>query len=206
MQQLSERSKVLFDTFSFKKKYERRRQHENEEDIYRRIGAGADVQLDHAGPRRRGGDPPAGGAESCTDPGAPCGGGAGLASGLAVSAGTFALIVSLKIVPRLIGKGKSAKHILILENTIIIGGILGCIATVFPDLMIPLGSPFLILYGLFAGIQVGCLVMALAEIMNVFPIMFRRFHLKTGLSWVITSMAVGKVIGGLWYFYRQIGQ
>ncbi len=34
MQQLSERSKVLFDTFSFKKKYERRRQHENEEDIY----------------------------------------------------------------------------------------------------------------------------------------------------------------------------
>ena len=130
----------------------------------------------------------------------------GLTIGLAVSAGTFALIVSLKIVPRLIGKGKSAKHILILENTIIIGGILGCIATVFPDLMIPLGSPFLILYGLFAGIQVGCLVMALAEIMNVFPIMFRRFHLKTGLSWVITSMAVGKVIGGLWYFYRQIGQ
>ncbi len=81
MQQLSERSKVLFDTFSFKKKYERRRQHENEEDIYRRIGAGADVQLDHAGPRRRGGDPPAGGAESCTDPGVPCGGGAGLAAG-----------------------------------------------------------------------------------------------------------------------------
>lgn len=48
--------------------------------------------------------------------------------------------------------------------------------------------------------------MALAEIMNVFPIMFRRFHLKMGLSWVITFMAIGKTIGGLWYFSRQIGQ
>ncbi len=130
----------------------------------------------------------------------------GLVSGLAVSAGTFALIVSLKIVPRIIGKGHSASHIFIFENTIITGGILGSIATVFPNLRIPLGSPFLIIYGLFSGIQVGCLVMALAEIMNVFPIMFRRFRLKEGLSWVITFMAIGKTLGGLLYFYRQLGQ
>lgn len=130
----------------------------------------------------------------------------GLVSGLAVSAGTFALIISLKIVPRIIGKGHSANHIFLFENTIITGGILGSIATVFPNLMIPLGSPFLIIYGLFSGIQVGCLVMALAEIMNVFPIMFRRFRLKEGLSWVITFMAIGKTLGGLLYFYRQLGQ
>ena len=130
----------------------------------------------------------------------------GLASGLSVAAGTFALIVSLKIVPRIIGKGHTAGRILLFENAIILGGISGCIVTVFPDLVIPFGSSFLILYGLFSGIQVGCLVMALAEIMNVFPIMFRRFHLKMGLSWVITFMAFGKTIGGLWYFSRQIGQ
>ena len=130
----------------------------------------------------------------------------GLTAGLAVSAGTFALIISLKIIPRIIGKGHGASHIFLFENTIILGGICGTIVTVYPNLMLPFGSPFLILYGLFSGIQVGCLVMALAEIMNVFPIMFRRFSLKTGLQWVITSMAVGKTLGGLWYFYRQIGQ
>lgn len=130
----------------------------------------------------------------------------GFASGLAVAAGTFALIVSLKIVPRIIGKGHTASRILLFENAIIIGGIAGCVATVFPNLMLPFGSPFLVLYGLFSGIQVGCLVMALAEIMNVFPIMFRRLRLKMGLSWVITFMAVGKTLGGLWYFYRQFGQ
>lgn len=130
----------------------------------------------------------------------------GVASGLSVAAGTFALIVSLKIVPRIIGKGHTASRIMLFENVIIVGGILGSIVTVFPGLSLPFGSPFLVLYGLFSGIQVGCLVMALAEIMNVFPIMFRRLRLKAGLSWVITSMAAGKVIGGLWYFYRSLGQ
>lgn len=130
----------------------------------------------------------------------------GLAAGLAVSAGTFALIISLKIIPRMIGKGHGADHILLFENVTIIGGICGSIATVYPNLPLPFGRPFLILYGLVSGIQVGCLVMALAEIMSVFPIMFRRFGLKRGLQWVIASMAVGKTLGGLWYFYKQIGQ
>lgn len=130
----------------------------------------------------------------------------GLSAGLAVSSGTFALIISLRIVPRIIGKGHSASRIILFENMIILGGICGNIVTVYPNLMLPLGSPFLILYGLLSGIQVGCLVMALAEIMNVFPIMFRRFSLKIGLQWVIASMALGKTLGGLWYFYKQIGQ
>lgn len=130
----------------------------------------------------------------------------GLSAGLAVSAGTFALIISLKIVPRIIGKGHGASHIFLFENTIILGGICGTVVTVYPNLMLPFGSPFLILYGLLSGMQVGCLVMALAEIMNVFPILFRRCSLKTGLNWVITFMAAGKTLGGLWYFYRQIGQ
>ncbi len=130
----------------------------------------------------------------------------GLSAGLSVSAGTFALIISLRIVPRMIGKGHSANRIILFENMIILGGICGTVVTVYPNLMLPFGSPFLILYGLLSGIQVGCLVMALAEIMNVFPIMFRRFGLKIGLQWVIASMAVGKTLGGLWYFYKQIGQ
>lgn len=130
----------------------------------------------------------------------------GLTSGLAVAGGTFALLISLKIIPRMIGKGHEAAYILLFENMVIAGGILGNIITVYPSLPVPLGSPFLILYGLCSGIQVGCLVMALAEIMNVFPILFRRFRLKIGLSWVILSMAVGKMLGGLFYFYRQIGE
>lgn len=129
----------------------------------------------------------------------------GFTSGLAVAGGSFALIATLCIVPRIIGKSSTAAKIFHYENAIILGGIWGNVVTVYTNLKIPLGRPFLILYGLGSGIQVGCLIMALAEIMSVFPIMFRRLKLKIGMSGVITAMAFGKVFGGLWYFFHGIG-
>lgn len=129
----------------------------------------------------------------------------GLMSGFAVAGGTFALIVAISVVPRIIGMSRTARDVLRYETMIIAGGILGNLITVFPDIPIPLGSPMLVAFGLGSGIQVGCLVMALAEIMNVFPIVFRRLQLKIGMQWVITSLAVGKALGGLWYFFRLIG-
>lgn len=129
----------------------------------------------------------------------------GLICGMAVAGGTFALIVGISVVPRVVFMSKTAKEVIFYENMIMLGGIIGNIITVFTDIPIPLGSVGLILFGLGCGIQVGCLVMALAEIMNVFPIMFRRISLKIGMSYVITAMALGKVIGGLWYFYQQMG-
>lgn len=133
-------------------------------------------------------------------------GAVGLTSGFAVAAGTFALVVALGVVPRIIGKSSTAAEVFCYENTIIVGGILGNIISVFTDIRIPLGSPMLILYGLGSGVHVGCLVMALAEIVDVFPIMFRRLKLKTGLQSIIVCMAIGKVIGGLWYFYQRMGK
>ena len=129
----------------------------------------------------------------------------GFICGMALAGGTFALIVGISVVPRIVFMSKTAKEVMWYENFIMLGGILGNIVTVFTDLRIPFGSPMLILFGLGCGIQVGCLVMALAEILNVFPIMFRRISLKIGMSIVITAMAIGKVAGGLWYFYHQIG-
>ena len=58
------------------------------------------------------------------------------------------------------------------------------------------------LFGLSAGIFTGCLAVALAEILNTFPIMFRRFGIKEGLTWIMFSMALGKMAGAL-YFYAN---
>lgn len=128
----------------------------------------------------------------------------GVTCGVSVAAGAFALTIALKIIPRMIGKTNSASRIICYENAFIVGGIAGGILSVYPDVRLPLGIPLLILFGLFSGIQVGCLVMALAEIMNVFPIMFRRLNLKTGMFWVINCMAAGKVFGAFWYFWHQM--
>ncbi len=128
----------------------------------------------------------------------------GLCSGLAVAGGTFALLVTLKIIPRLVGKSHLASKVLFVENLIALGGICGTILVVFPMIRLPVGHWFLALYGFCSGIQVGCLLMALAEIVNVFPTIFRRINLKQGLSWVIICLAAGKVAGSFFYFYKNL--
>lgn len=129
----------------------------------------------------------------------------GFTGGLAVAGGAFAVIVVLSIVPRMIGKTSTASRILHYESMIAAGGIIGTILSVYPGIRLPFGVPLLILYGLCSGIQVGCLIMALSEIMNVYPLIFRRLKLKSGMSVVITVLAIGKVCGGFWYFYQRMG-
>ena len=124
----------------------------------------------------------------------------GLAAGIGVSAGTFAFLIVIGIIPRLIGKCNRAAETMHFENAIILGGIGGNLLSVFPQIRIPLGTVLLYLYGISAGIFVGCMAVALAEILNTIPILFRRTGLKVGLSWIMLAMELGKTVGSLYYF------
>lgn len=128
----------------------------------------------------------------------------GLAAGFAVSAGTFAFIIVIGVIPRMIGKCNRAAETLHFENAIILGGILGNIVSVFLKIRLPFGPLLLCAYGLSAGIFVGCIAVALAEILNTFPIMFRRMGLKEGLSYVMVVMALGKMLGSLYFFLNRL--
>ena len=108
----------------------------------------------------------------------------GLTSGLAVSAAVFAFVITVGIVPRFAGKTHTSRFVLVFEHAIL------------------LGTGFLCLFGLAAGVYTGCLAVALAEILNAFPIMFRRLKLKLGLEWALFAMALGKLVGTL-YFYAN---
>lgn len=125
----------------------------------------------------------------------------GLTAGAAVSAGTFAFLIVIGVIPRMIGKCNRAAETLHFENAVICGGIFGTFMSVFPEISLPLGSLLLCAYGLSAGIFVGCIAVALAEILNTFPIMFRRINLKVGLVWAMYAMALGKCVGSLFYFF-----
>lgn len=124
----------------------------------------------------------------------------GLAAGFGVSAGTFAFLIIIGVIPRMIGKCNRAAETLHFENAVILGGIFGNLASVFLNLRFPFGPLLLCIYGLSAGIFVGCMAVALAEILNTFPIVFRRAGLKVGLFWAILAMAAGKLVGSLYYF------
>lgn len=126
----------------------------------------------------------------------------GLVSGSAVAAGTFAFVMIIGVVPRLIGKCHRAAGTMCFENAIILGTITGCIWSAFPGLWIPFGRLMLMCFGISAGIFVGCVALALEEILNTFPILFRRLHIKSGLAWVILFLATGKMCGSFLFFAR----
>ena len=127
---------------------------------------------------------------------------AGLSAGVATAAGLFSFVVELGGVADFADRTHTAEHILFYEDCVALGGIVGNILYVF-HIGIPLGTPLLAAFGAFAGIFAGCWAMALAEILNVFPIFMRRAKVVRYLSAFIISMALGKGLGAFLFFFRR---
>lgn len=143
----------------------------------------------------------------------------GICFGIITSAGVFTVLSAVGLVPRFIGKTHSAKEVLLYENMIILGTTIGGLFSVLGD-EIRLGNFFMgqmrvpesiwesVTYailgagGVFSGILVGCLALAIAEMLDSIPIFTRRVSFRHGLGIVILSIAIGKVCGSLFYFYN----
>ena len=64
------------------------------------------------------------------------------------------------------------------------------------------GEVFLGTAGLFMGMFVGCLALAIAEMLNSIPIFARRVSYRHGLGIAVLAVALGKLAGSLYYFWR----
>lgn len=132
----------------------------------------------------------------------------GLSAGGIIAAGVFAFLAVIGVFPRLIGKTKTKKHIILYETFIVAGGIVGNLIDLY-EFPIPLGTVLgqgaLLIFGAAAGIFVGCLVMSLAETLDALPVLSRRIHLAVGIQYIILSVALGKMVGSLAFFWYGIG-
>ncbi len=132
----------------------------------------------------------------------------GFASGIAVAGGVFALITSIGIIPRISDKTHTKHHLRAYELSILLGGTLGNIYNIF-EVNFPGNDAFnahafiFPIFGIAAGIFVGCLATALAESLNVTAITSRRLKLHVGLGFIILSLALGKLIGSFIFFYNR---
>ena len=126
----------------------------------------------------------------------------GFAGGVSVAAGTFALITALGIVPRLAARMGVAGQVYKLESVIVLGGTIGSLLSVYHFPM-RIGDVGLVIFGIFAGIFVGCLSMALAEAVKVFPVLCQRINLSYGIYLLIFMMAAGKFLGTLYQMYFE---
>jgi stage V sporulation protein AB len=118
----------------------------------------------------------------------------GFAGGLSVAGGVFAFISILEMIPRMTSRLHVGDKVYSMETCIFWGGLVGSTITVF-DISLPGGSVLLAVFGLFAGIFIGCLAMALAETLKVIPVLVQRTKLGTGLPVIVAAMGFGKALG-----------
>lgn len=132
----------------------------------------------------------------------------GLAAGGVVSGGVFSSLIAVGLIPRFAGKSHTGSKVFLYEEMVVFGTIIGSVFSIF-NIQLNMGQTFyadfiLAVYGLFAGIFVGCLALAIAEMLNSIPIFARRVGFRHGLGIAILSMALGKATGSLLYFIFQM--
>ena len=145
----------------------------------------------------------------------------GASYGVLSSAGVFTVLVAVGLVPRFAGRTHTANRVLLYEEMVVSGAVVGCILSVFnrycqfgawwqtrfPEklsLWLGIGVCMQAVYGIFAGMFIGCLALAIAEMLDSIPIFARRISFRHGLGLAILSMAVGKLCGSLLYFWLEL--
>lgn len=123
----------------------------------------------------------------------------GLSCGLIVSGGMFTVLLTVGLMPRFAGKTHTAKHVKLYESATILGTIFFCLMQLF-EWEIPLTQIFLGFFGLFSGIFVGSLAVAIAEMLDGIPIFARRIQFRRGLGIALLCLAIGKSFGSFIYF------
>lgn len=123
----------------------------------------------------------------------------GICSGTLVAAGMFAFVTMIGVVARMAAYTKSIRHVLLYEDLVVLGAVAGNILFFYePVLSTPdKGAILQLIFGFFAGVNVGCLSIALAELLNVVPIFARRIKLNRGLTTFVLTFAFGKFVGAL---------
>lgn len=128
----------------------------------------------------------------------------GFSAGAMVAGGIFAFIIGLGIVSDFADRTHTGQHILLYEDAVALGGILGNIYYIYQFHISGTGF-WLPLFGIFAGVFTGAWAMALAEMLNVFPIFVRRIKLVRCIPWAILGMAMGRGMGALVFFLNRWG-
>ena len=72
------------------------------------------------------------------------------------------------------------------------------------DAVLRLGGAAQIVIGLFSGMFIGCLALAIAEMLDSIPIFARRVSFRHGIGLAILSVAIGKLCGSLYYFWTEL--
>ncbi len=129
----------------------------------------------------------------------------GVGSGVVISTAILAFIVAIGIIPRLVEKTNTRSHFLAIGTAAVLGSSVGSSFSLY-DFYIPLPKVLIALLALCIGMFIGCLAVALAEVLNVMPIAKRRIHFVKGIRLILLCFALSKLVGSLLYWFHPAFQ
>lgn len=121
------------------------------------------------------------------------------ANGLVVGSGLVSFLAIIGFVPRLAEVTHTERSLRFYEITMVCASTLAALEPAF-SVKIYLPAAITIIPGICMGLFVGCLAAALAEVLNVLPVMARRVGMLAYIRLFLLSMILGKVIGALIYW------
>ena len=145
--------------------------------------------------------------------------------GIFTAGGVFTVLISVGLIPRFAGKMHVSRKVFLFEEAVVFGVIAGTFLSVFErygklgDFVLKhhlfgensteviwrsIGTIMVVIFGLFSGIFVGCLALAIAEMLDTIPIFSRRIGFRHGLGIAVLAVALGKVAGSLLYFIKAV--
>ena len=149
----------------------------------------------------------------------------GTSFGMFAAGGVFTVLISVGLIPRFAGKMHVSKKVFLFEEAVVLGTLAGDFLSVFErfgrigDWVVKsqifgngkteiiwhvAGTGIIIVFGFFAGIFVGCLALAIAEMLDTIPIFSRRIGFRHGLGIAVLAMALGKAAGSILYFAKAV--
>lgn len=129
---------------------------------------------------------------------------AGLSAGAFAAFGLCAVLTSVGIITRIAWKTHTSNRVRLYENCIFCGAVASNILYLAqPEYVLSeyISIGIMGFIGIFFGIFVGCLAVALAETLDGFTIVFRRIKITKGVEYILLAIALGKVAGSLIFFF-----
>lgn len=120
----------------------------------------------------------------------------GLAGGFSVGSAFVALLIVLDLIPRLVQLTRAHRRSWLFESALVSGALFWISADQFRWLF-HLPPAMLLVPAIFQGLFVGMFAAALTEVLNVLPILAKRFRIQRYIFSLLMAMIAGKIAGSL---------
>lgn len=120
--------------------------------------------------------------------------------GLTAGSAAAAFLALLEVIPRLMQISDTRDYIKLYQGVLTFGFVLFTLIY-FSEFHLNLSKYVAIPAGFLYGMFIGVFSSALAEILNVIPVLVKKLKLRDHLIYVIYTIMAGKVIGSLFYWF-----